>query len=324
MTIYAVANEEDSFHFARPNTDWFSMSANVRDPDQPYAPGPQFMNYAQLTIPAVDECWLHFRLDASIGSDASRPLVALRNLSTGKDAFQMTNTDTASTAVFRWNSSGSSYTEFGRIDADNNSKNHLWDIYFKRGASGVIKVFQNNVLVLAATGNYSTVDSTWDAVILNSNDSNSSYFGGFMVGDAPMFNHRLDTMYPNASGATNTWTGAYTDIDEAPYASRADAIFTDTPGAAYTFNYESVASMSASYEIKALMVASMGALDATAAITDIELYMRHSGTNYTYGSLGFVAGNGDYGGQQIFHTDPLGAAWTSSSINDLEIGAIAS
>lgn len=324
MTIYAVANEEDCFHVAFPSAAWFSSSANVCDPNQPFAPGPNLYNYAQLNIPSVSECWLHFRMDVSTSSDATLPLVSLRNRSTGKDAFQITNTNTASTAVFRWNNSGTSYTEFVRLNANNNSVNHIWDVYFKRGASGVIKIFIDGGLMYSATGNFSTVDTTWDAVILNSNDGNSTVFGGFMVGDAPMFNHRLDTMRPSAAGTTNAWNGAYTDIDDAPYADRADAVHTNTPSAAYTFNYEDAASLAASYDIKALMVASIGSLDSGASISDIELYMRHSGTNYTYASLGFIAGNGDFGGQQIFHTDPLGSAWTTSTINAIEIGAIAS
>lgn len=325
MTIYAVANEEDCFDFARPSLDWFSTSANVRDPNQPFAVSVTQPDYAMLKIPSVDECWLHFRMDVGSNSDASAPLVALHNLSTGKDAFQVSCTSTVSTAVFRWNHSGNSYTEFTRVDANMNQINHIFDIYFKRGSSGVLKVWIDGNLVVNLTGNYSTVDTTWDAVMLRSAGNSATAFGGLMVGDSPMFAHQLDTMYPDGAGTTNAWNGAYTDIDDASgYADRADAVHTDTSTAAFTFNYQSSASVAQGAEIKALMVASMGSLDLAATITDIELYMRHSGTNYTYGSLGFVAGNGDIGGQQIFHLDPLGAQWTTSSINALEIGAIAS
>lgn len=324
MTIFAVANEEDCFTDARPNLSWFTTSANVRDPNQTFAINFLQNDYALLAIPSVDETWLHFRMDVGSNSDNTLPLVSLRNRSTGKDAFYISNSNTASTVYFRWNSSGTTYTTIAQINGYNNLKNHIYDVYFKRGTSGVLKVWMDGNLVANFTGNYSTVDATWDAVILRSVGGSATSFGSFMVGDAPMFNHRLDTMLPDGAGTINTWNGAYTDVDDAlGYADRSDAVHTNTPAAAYTFNYQAAAALSSSYEIKALMVASIGSLDAGAAISDVSLYMRHSSAYYTYASLGFVAGNGDIGGQQIFHTDPLGAMWTTSSINALEIGAIA-
>lgn len=327
MTIYAVGNEEDSFHRATMNTDWFRTSpADARDANQTFSFQPTHAARGFLNIPSVSECWVHFKLDPGSGSDSTAPIVGCWNRATGRYAFMLTITDITSNWTVRYNSSGSTMTEAARRNFNLQGDNHIWDVYFKRGASGIVRVFQNHALVWEVSGDFSTTDSTWDTMVFAGNDSNGVSFGSVIVSDTPCFKHQLDTMLPDGAGTTNGWTGAYTDIDDATgYADRADAIFTDTPSAAFTFNYAAAAALPSSmFDIKGLMVASIGSITTGAAVSDVELYMRHSGTNYTYDSLGFVAGDGDFGGQQIFATDPLGAAWTTTTLGALEIGAIAS
>ena len=142
-------------------------------------------------------------------------------------------------------------------------------------------------------------------------------FSEFVAADEPTLRMQLVTIYPDAAGDTNTWTGAYTDVDERD-ANTSDFVESDTAGQVFLANCTTLPA-GVTLTPLSVQVTALAALGATGP-TQIDVGIKSGGTE-SWGSdipLGPA-----YAGCRRFMptTNPATtAAWTASDIPSLQIG----
>lgn len=323
MTIFAVGNEQDSYHYC----PYVVFGTNACGPNTDFnAKGFSGTPYG-LDFSAVSECWVHMRFYRSLVAVGSTtiPVIALRNTTTGKDALRVHVVQTTGDLDFKYNNTGTTYTTIDSrsFGADNTIE---LDFYFKRGASGVLKAWSNRILIIDKTGTYNTVDTAWDRLVLQGNNlSVDEQFSDVMAGDAPMFGYSTQTLKPSAAGAVSGWSGSYTSlIGVNGAADDTTAVYTDTVADSFTTQLENMVTPAAYEQIYGVSISAIGAISDSASISAIAFYARHAATNYTLNSLGASAGDGPVRFQQFLANNPAGGAWSESDVNAFELGAITS
>jgi len=324
MTIYAVANEQDSFQQC-PHPNFNTNAVSSAD----YNIATRFGGNARVHLgTSVSECWVHFslyRIFPGVGS-TTFPFLTLYNSSTGKDAFRIYNTATTAYFSCRYNSAGTTYTTIASGASNTTNAVISVDLYFKRGASGALKLFVDRQLRIDTTGTYNTVDTTWDYLTLTGFITTMTWeYSNIIVSDVPMFDWEYQTLRPSAAGAVSGWTGDYTDLlDNAGKIDATSAVFTDTASDSFTMSYENMVTPQANHDIKAVAIAASGSIDSAASISNIALYARHASTNYTLNNIGASAGNGPVRYSQVMELNPVSAQWSESDVNAIEFGGITS
>lgn len=324
MIIYGVGNEHDSYEtHVTPRYSTAVKSVNADYNVVASSHGPALLRLSA----SLSECWIHFRFaPSSATATASQSFLGLYNSSTKKLALRLVRLDSSGDIHFQYNSSGVTYTTIGKTAGDPSGAQDI-DIFFRRGGSGVLRVFINGILRLDTSGSYTTVDTTWDAVLLQGQQVSAQTvaFADLIVADSCLINYSVGTARPDAAGSVNAWDGTYADVlGSAGLIDKYVGIHTDTPGDSYLFGMETFPSLESYQEIKAVSLSTAGSLDAASAVADAELYVRHASTNYTLASLSFSADSVISKNQQILYTNPAGGVWSVSDVGSLEIGVIVS
>ncbi len=148
--------------------------------------------------------------------------------------------------------------------------------------------------------------------------SSETRFSQVVIADASTIGYRLMTCVPSAAGATSSWTGAYTDIDEAVY-SDADFINSASNNQVSTFAQTPVSALTG-YVVRAVAV-SVRSKRGSSGPQNIRHALRSSGTDYFSGS-DVAQGLGYTPTQTIWETNPAtSAAWVNTAIASLQPGA---
>jgi len=326
MSILAVGDEPESFSsFFTGNTQTSLKYPGQRGGVSGTTTGSVI--WTLVLSSAVSECWVHALMNPSTSTSTTTPLISFYNSGTSKDALRIlqTATSTADDANMsvRYNNTGTTYTEIATFYFTSNATGAEIDIYFKRGASGVLKIFINGRLVVSETGNYSTVDTTWDTIRFGANSATAVEYGGVIVADEPTLNMVLDHLSPNASGTYSDWTGSYTDLADvtgAPAVNAATYIDSNTAAQKFSANYDTMDALATSREIKAVQLSARGIIESGSSITSVSFTSRHSSTDYTHNNLGL--GTSDASARQVFALDPAGGAWSESDVNAIEFGVL--
>lgn len=285
---------------------------------------------ASLIAPTpLTEAWVRFNIQAVSGaSPASLPLVAFFDSTTEKDALRISWVG-ANEFDVSYNSSGTTYTSVGTFYSSYagsyGGAGVCWDVYFKRGASGVVRVFVNNAMVFEYTGALSTVDSTFDGVVFRGNDSVRLFsYGAVIFSDEPMFNARLATLRPNGIGNESTWTlTTFANVDDIGFkTSFEDGVYTNATGVALTHAMSDLGAFTTDRRYPAVIVYAHAAIATGAVPTGMNFRIRQGSTNYTKASLGVTPGEPAMGYSETYTTDMLGSPWTVTNINSLQVGLI--
>ncbi|MGD9670162.1 MAG: hypothetical protein AB7U75_14190 [Hyphomicrobiaceae bacterium] len=327
MTIHAVANEHDSYQECP--YPLFSTNAVGANVDRGVLV--RFGGNARVYMGSRSECWVHarvYRSSAGVGS-TSFPFLTLYNSATGKDALRVYQLPTSGYWDFKYNNTGTTYTTIAVASSRYSTLNSgvvTLDFYFKRGASGVLRMFINGEKLIHETGTFNTVDTTWDYLTLTGLSTNTAFeYSDVIIGDTPTFDYKTQTLKPSANGAVSGWTGDYTDLlDSAGAIDDTTAVFTDSTSDSFTMAYENMVTPDAYDEVKAVALAASGSIDSAASISDIALYARLSATNYTLNSIGAVLGDGPVRYSQVMELNPASVAWSESDVNAVEFGGITS
>jgi hypothetical protein len=325
MTIYAIANEQDSITAC----PYPLFGTNAKATNADYCPvGYMGSNFKINLGTFVSECWIHMRVyrqSAAVGS-TTLPVIMLHNSTTGKDAFRIYNVQTSAYFDFKYNNSGTAYTTItsGPVFTSNGAFD--FDLYFKRGTGGVLKAFGNNTLAIHATGTFNTVNTTWDTLILSGMHTTVSWeFGNIVVGDMPLFAYEFQTLKPTAAGAVSGWTGDYTTLQGVSgMVDTSTAIHTNSVADAFTMSYEDMITPAPNLDVKAVGLAAGGSIDSAAAISNIALYARYASINYTLNSVGTVKGEGPFRYAQVLEQTPASTPWSEADVNSIEFGGITS
>lgn len=326
MTILAVGDELESW--PTPNNTTGGAQTAVMDPGQRGGITANSTSFYDLPHAPVSEVWVRLMARFAISVTGS-PALAFRNTVTNKDALQIhfLTIGTGGTGLrFSYNSSGVAYTMIQEVNWGEASAADLTkslDVYFRSGASGALKVFFNGRMVLNLTGNYTTVDTTWNCLRLQSSSATTgNLYGGVIVADETTLGMTLDHLSPNGSGNVSAWAGNFNVLADTSVAPRIDltnSISSNTPGQSFLATMEDT-TLHVSKEMRALQIAARGIIEAASGITSVSFLAREGGTNYTLGNLGLGAADSSF--QQTLDLSPAGNAWTQSIINALELGVI--
>lgn len=328
MTILAVGDEAESW--SNPFTNSADVQTVTIDPGQRGGIAAASNVVWILPHAAVSEMWFHAKCRFT-STGTTNPAITFYNTASSKAVLKVeyaTFIDSGRGSLrASYNNTGTSYVSLGDAEwggGTNAEAEGYIDIYFKNGASGVFKLFIKGVLVLSSTGNYTTVDSTWDSTRLGSQSTGQrNNYGGVICADEPTLGMRLDHISPNGSGSVSTWSGNFNAVADASLAPRIDttsSISSNTPGEAFLATMEDAATVHGSKEIRAVQIATSGLIEGGSGITSVSNYARESGVNYTLGNLGLTSSQTQF--QEILNTSPAGNAWTDSIVNSLELGVI--
>lgn len=148
--------------------------------------------------------------------------------------------------------------------------------------------------------------------------SGETRFSQVIIANASTIGYRLGTCYPSAAGATSSWTGAYTDIDETLY-DDADFINSASANQISTFAQTSIAALTG-YTVRAVAVTAR-AKRGSSGPANIRMALRASGTDY-FSASDIALGLGYTPVQTIWETNPAtSAAWVNTAISTLQPGA---
>lgn len=143
-----------------------------------------------------------------------------------------------------------------------------------------------------------------------------TYASQVVVANESTIGMRLLTRYPNAAGATSSWTGAYTDIDEIVYED-ADFILSGSANQISTFGQTGPAITG--YTVRAVGVTARARCGASGP-QNLRHAIRVSGTDYFSGSD--IALSAGYAATEtIWETNPAtSAAWVNTAIDAVQPG----
>lgn len=142
------------------------------------------------------------------------------------------------------------------------------------------------------------------------------------INNAPLGNVRVQTIFPNANGATSGFTGSdgnsvdnYLLVDETNY-SAADYVDGAAVGNKDTYGFGDLAvSTGTVYGVSV----NINGLRTDTDPRSVAPVVRHSGTDYDGSNIALAAGATWH--QQAFETNPgTGVAWTVADVNGAEIG----
>lgn len=330
MTIYAIGTEAFTWDFCS------AIDEASNGFDTIYSGrGPAMYVDAQATLltgTPVSELWARFNLStAGLGSITSVPVVSLMNSSTDKDALRIIRIADTEFEVF-YNSSGTTYTSVGTFYFSHLSSyggsgyGNCLNLYFKRGGSGVVKVFVNDTVVFSYSGAMNTVDSTFDGLRFRGSDDVRAFnIGSVILSSNAQFNTRLATLRPSGIGNESGWSlNTFSNVDDAAFKTDfEDGNYTNSAGVACTHAMSDITAMTD--RIYSLVVGyAHAALASGATPTAMNFRVRQGSTNYTKGSFGVTAGEPPTRFREFYTTDMLGNAWTSTNINGLHFGVITS
>lgn len=323
MAIYAVGNEHDSYQVHA--GAFLNGAGGTVDPGGRYTMVTTNSDRLRLNLnTSVSECWIHGRTYPSGGTHDTNPLIEFYNRTNSRSSFRWVTPATGGVSTqhkLQYSSDGSTWNNLVTFDMPV-SADRVFDIYFKGGASGQVKVFLAGQLIASASGSYTLQDTTWDAVVLGSAVGSTHYWGSIIVASESTINWQIDTIEATGAGNSSAWTGTYADINEASY-DEGTFINSNTTGQKFLAALADT-TVAASRAVKAVVVAARGNIASGASITNISFLARHAATDYTLANTGLTAGGGNASAQQVLELDPASAAWTESSVNALQLGVITS
>lgn len=257
-----------------------------------------------------DEFYVHFKAVRGSSNSTTQDVLVLR---------------TSTTEVFRVRSNGSqvwmqalisaAWTTVGTTETIPLGSQHF-DLYIDgNSATGNAKLYVAGTLRITA----SSVDLSDVAGIETlrfygwSNDT--AYISQVIVDSEPTIGGRLFTIPITGAGATSSWIGTYTEIDEIVHS---DADFINTPTANAVSTFSITAPSLTGYVIEAVAVTAR-AKEGGSGPTQIQMALRSAGTDYFSSSMALDVGYGGF--VNIWETNPAtAAAFTTSSIASLQPG----
>jgi hypothetical protein len=147
------------------------------------------------------------------------------------------------------------------------------------------------------------------------NANYAMHWSQVIVATEPTIGWRLITRYPSGAGATSSWTGTYTDIDEISYS---DADFINSGTADQVSTFAQTGPTLTGYTVRAVGVYARARRGAGGP-QNLQLALRASGTDYFSGSKALGIGYTPQG--HVWETNPAtSAAWVNTAIDALQPG----
>lgn len=273
---------------------------------------------------ALTECWTHVSLTHTTSSGAALsyyPLVWLNGSDVEVLRLKHVTTSGAETVSFEhW--TGAAWASGSAVSVPLASNMQILDARFVvNSASGTAALYVAGTERINATVDLSAIASIRKVRATGSTAggfNGTIRFSQLIVATQSTIGYRLGTCYPSAAGATSSWTGAYSDIDETVY-SDADFINSAAANQISTFAQTAIPTLSG-YVVRAVAV-STRAKRGSSGPQNMRHALRVSGTDYFSGS-DIALGLGYTPTQTIWETNPAtAAAWVNTAIAAIQPGA---
>jgi hypothetical protein len=281
---------------------------------------PRDTNYAEaLPSAAGTDIWIHFDMVSdSIASGTSTTRFVWYD-SSGNERIKINYTGNTNTVIVQyWN--GASFTSLTAVSLNMSLVRQTLDLHVVcNSASGSINLYVSGTNRLNSGAiNLSSVADLKKFRFYGSAPSGlttDTWVSQVIVADESTIGWRLATFYPNGAGATSSWTGAFTDIDEATYN---DADFINSATANQVSTFAQTGPAMTGYVVKAVIVAAR-AKRGSSGPANLQLTLRSAGTDYF--SASHALDLGYTGEQNAWETNPAtGAAWVNTAISSLQPG----
>jgi hypothetical protein len=269
---------------------------------------------------ASHSLWVHFAIGAGNGSGTSSTVKILALANAAGTNLARVNVNYASStshtvSLEYWN--GASFTSVGSFTINMTSTIHHMDLQVvgNSGTGSMALYVAGTERITTGSIDMSSVASLTNVRSYGRASNSDMHISQVIVADESTIGWRLATFYPSGAGATSSWTGAYTSIDE-PVFSDADFILSSVADQVSTF--AQTGPVMTGYTVKAVAVAARAKRGASGP-ANLQLALRSAGTTYFSGSkaldLGITANVG------IWETDPATtAAWVNTAISSLQPG----
>lgn len=189
--------------------------------------------------------------------------------------------NTADRSAALWSFDGTTWTKLAEtagvaLPYKDVNGTHLMLYVASYGASATVKAFLNGTELLSYSGDVSIAGvAGFDAYGWGGVYGNTNYFSECIVSDEDCSTLSLVTLYPNAAGDANAWTGAHTDIDEESIAD-ADAVYVDTAAQDAQFNL--TATPAGTFAVDAIKIVARACKTGDAAVGTVALGVKSGGT----------------------------------------------
>lgn len=264
------------------------------------------------------DVWLHFDMvTAELGIGTVSRLI-WQNAS-GTDSIRMRHNPGAETlAMEYWN--GAAWTAAGATISISIAGRQTFDLHVVcNSGTGSIDLYvagthriTSGAIDLSGTTSLKTFRFYGGTAGPN---TDHTFISQCIVSDAPTVGGRLFTVPISGAGATSSWTGSYTEIDEIVYS---DADFINSASVNQVSTFAIIAPTLTGYQVQAVAVTARAKRGASGP-QNLQLALRSAGTNYFSSSQALDVGYGAF--INIWETDPAtSAAFTNSAIASLQPG----
>lgn len=291
----------------------FSRCALECDMNSSYAESP--------SIASLTTAWIHFALmrQGTVGSHSTQTVFEWLNESGSARIRIRVDHSTQALTLQYWN--GSAWTTAGSsITLNLSVVQHIDLNVVCNSASGYATLYVSGTQRITS----GTIDlsgtTALDKIRLYGTD-NAGVVGyplnwsQVIVADEPTVGWRLKTIAPTGAGATTSWTGGYTEIDEAVYS---DADFINSSVADQVELFAHGTTIPDGYSVQGIVVTARAKRGVTGP-QNLQLALRSSGTTYFSSSKALDVGYSAY--LNVWETDPAtSAAFTTSAITSLQFG----
>lgn len=214
-----------------------------------------------------------------------------------------------------WN--GAAWVSAGSITVSMTAARQTIDIHaVVNSASGSIKVYLSGTeRIDSGTIDLSGITSLGKVRFYGGVNTYYSYVSQVIVADESTIGMRLFTVPVTGAGATSSWTGTYTEIDEIIYA---DADFINSASVNQVSTFATTVPSLTGYQTKAIAVTARAKCGASGP-QNIEMALRSAGTNYFSSNFALDAGYRAF--CNVWNTDPATAgAWAGAAVTAAQPG----
>lgn len=248
---------------------------------QGVAPSNNVIVGSTFPVGAITSGWLQFRMTSTNTENTNIKMCGFTKSgkASGEGLYVGLGNPATKIRLITWN--GSNQTQLAVESGTSISAGG--DIYLitmeviDYGASATVRVYVNSNMVIEYTGDV-RISSITDIDRVGISGEGNKYrhvMSEIIVADSDTRTLSLVTLFPNAAGDTNDWTGAYTDIDEGTI-SDADAVYVDSAAQDAQFNLSGTPA--GTFSVDAIKVVARNCKTGDAAVGTLHLGVKSNGT----------------------------------------------
>lgn len=291
-------------------------------------------NFGAIKLSSTQtQLWFRCRWNLANGNSSSVPILSFVDSATGVAQFAVYKTagdnSNPATLVFKYLNGSSvetTITTLSRVHVNSTGHMQEFEVFFKQGSSGELKVYYMRRMVASLSGNYTTLAGGFDTVLIRSAITTTTDFdnwGSICLGSSQIPGIKTTVHRPNSAGGDTAWLGGtlpYNDINESTWATNYEnANYTNSTGDNRTYNFDDP-TVSSGCRFLALVNCLSVMITADATPTGINFRSRQSTTSYDNGAVTLTKGDGVFSVQKIMETDNLGAVWTNTNAASVLMG----